>query len=191
MATRQHSDQELIEQVGKGNKEAYRKIVDRYAPMVFFIIRRYESNEDNVEDLAQDIFIKAYERLDKFHGNAKFSSWLYVLANNHCTDYARKNRRNSRQNQSISELDEQQVENMMPDGETPEQIVLEQEWDRLLNSAIEQLESDYSESFLLRYRDGMSYKEMADKLNLSVGALKVRVHRARLQLKNLMERSYE
>ncbi|MEX0769925.1 MAG: sigma-70 family RNA polymerase sigma factor [Balneolaceae bacterium] len=180
------SEFQLIEEILNGNREGYRKFVDRYSPMVFHVVRKFEKDEEEVKELAQQIFVKAYEKLESFNRQSKFSSWLYSLASNQCRDYVKNVRYG---NQRFSEMEEDYLENRMIDPDTtPYQDLENSEWKKLLKQALGDLGGDYSEPFLMKYRDGMSYKAMSERMGVGVSALKVRVHRARKELKTLIEK---
>lgn len=175
---------QLIEGILNGRSEDYRMLVDRYAPMVFHLVRRFVSDEDEVEELAQQVFVKAYEQLERFHGDSKFSSWLYMIAKNHCRDYVTDIRR---KNQRFSEMDDHALKAQLVDEGNPELALERDESMLVLEEALEYIGRDYAEAFLLKYRDEMTYKAMSLRLDTSVKALKVRVHRARKALKEYFE----
>lgn len=177
-------EHQLVKNILDGEEELYQTLVDRYAPMVFHIVRRFVSDEDEVEELAQQIFVKCYERLGSFNMNSKFSSWLYMIAKNHCRDYAKNIRR---QNKRFSEMESHELESRMTTNDAPDHIFEQAEWNQLLNEALASLSPEYSKAFLYKYRDNMTYKAMAKRLDMSVSALKVRVHRARKELKEYIE----
>ncbi|WP_069130151.1 sigma-70 family RNA polymerase sigma factor [Rhodohalobacter halophilus] len=87
----QNEEYQLIEKILNGNQDLYEVLVDRYSSMVFYVVRRFEKDPDEVEELAQEIFVKAYEKLHQFKENSKFSTWLYTIAMNHGRDYAEIN----------------------------------------------------------------------------------------------------
>ncbi|HMB98294.1 MAG TPA: sigma-70 family RNA polymerase sigma factor [Balneolaceae bacterium] len=178
------TEKDLISDILAGNRNKYRIIIDRYSPMVFHIVRSFEKDEEEVKELGQQIFVKAYEKLDSFKGNAKFSTWLYSLALNHCRDYAKNIRRS---NIRFSETEEGYLENSMIEEEKADSNIEAVEMNSALYNAIKRLSEEYSEPLLLKYRDGMSYQTISERLNVSVAALKVRVHRARKELKQLIE----
>lgn len=175
---------ELIRNILDGQQSLYKRLVDRYAPMVFHIVRRFEDDEDEVEELAQQIFVKCYERLDSFNQNSRFSSWLYMIAKNHCRDYAKNIRR---KNKRFSEMEEHTLDGIMPETEDPARSLENKEWAQLLDEALNAISPDYSQAFLYKYRDDMTYKAMSKRMDVSVSALKVRVHRARKELKEYIE----
>ncbi len=181
----QTTDKELIDQILNGDRQSYRTLVDRHSAMVFHLARRFSNNEETVKDLVQEVFVKAYERMDSFRGNASFSSWLYRLSMNHFRDYAKDIRR---KNQRFSEMEDYELNAQLGHQETPDAGLEQEEEANRLFDALEQLPEEYSEPLLLKYRDGMSYKVISNRLGVSVSALKVRVHRARKEIKEILNR---
>ena len=179
------NEQILINRILSGDSNAYRKLVERYSPMVFHVVRSFEKDDDEAEELAQQIFVKTYEKLGKYNSNSKFSSWLYSLALNHCRDYSKNIRR---ENKRFSELEPGFIEMQQSNEQTPYLKLEMKEWKELLRKALRKLSKDYAEPFLMKYRDGMTYESMSEETGVSVSALKVRVHRARKELRNLIEK---
>lgn len=178
------SDTEIISRILSGEKELYRVIMDRYASLVFNAVRRYEPDKNLSSEMAHEIFLKVYERLDTFQGNSAFSSWLYRLAHNHCLDQTR--RKKFRNSLFIELPDEYSVE--LEDGEPAPDAGLDRESNTSrLQKALSKIDDNYSVPLLMKYRDGMSYEAISEDLNVPVGALKVRVHRARKELKQYLE----
>lgn len=175
----------LIEKIKSGDHSGYRVLVERYSPLVFHVVRRFEKDEDEVRELAQQIFVKVYEKLDRFDGKSAWSSWLYRVAMNHCRDYAKNIRRDNRR---LSEADEGVLESALQDERTPFMNLEMKEWKTRLSAAIEKLSVEYAEPFLWKYRDGISYRVMSEQTGVSISALKVRVHRARKELKTELEK---
>lgn len=180
----QNEEYQLIEKILNGKQDLYEILVERYSSMVFHVVRRFEKDPDEVEELAQEIFVKAYEKLRQFNSNSKFSTWLYSIAMNHCRDYAKNVRR---KNHRISEMDSGFIDSNLTEQQTPHLKMEIKEWGQLLKKSLLQLADDYSEPFLMKYRDGMSYKTMSEETGVSESALKVRVHRARKELKTILE----
>lgn len=184
-STQKELEFELIRQITDHDSSGYKILVDRYSPIVFHIVRRFEKDESEVNELAQQIFVKAYEKLIQFDMKSAFSTWLYRLAMNHCRDYVKNVRRGNR---NFSDLDSAFIEKNLSDERTPYLNLEIKEWKKLLDSAIGKLSSDYAEPFLWKYRDGLSYKAMSEQTGISVSALKVRVHRARKELKEQLDK---
>lgn len=177
------SDEQAVDKIMEGDRQVYSLLVNRHAPLVFHIVRRFVKWEDEAEELAQQIFVKTYERLNSFDGKSKFSTWLYVIGMNHCRDYAKNIRR---KNKNFSEMESSELNNTLSHTATPDDEVERLEMRELLNEALKVITPDFAEAFLMKYRDGMSYKEMSEKLNVTVTALKQRVHRARGELREFM-----
>ncbi len=186
MADLNLDEKSIVEQVVQGDRDKYRLLVDRYSPMVFHIVRNFVNDEQTVEELAQQIFVKTYEKLSSFNYKSKFSSWLYMIAKNHCRDYVKDIRR---ENKPFSEMETHELEAQMPQSESADRPAMEEEWSRLLNEALQHIKQEHAEAFLMKYRNDMSYKAMSERLGTSVSALKVRVHRARKELKAFIEQN--
>ena len=176
------SDADVIQRIRQGDRDAYRILVDRYAPMVFHVLRRYCSSEEDVEDLAQDTFVRAYQRLEDFRGQARFSSWIYRIAANRGKDFV-KSARQKRKHGGGAEA----FEHMLQTTDTPHQELEGSERAHTLREAIDTLAPDYATAFMMKYEMGLPYKEMSVLTDTSVSALKVRVHRARKQLRSYLE----
>lgn len=178
------SDSEIVERISRGEREYYRILVDKYSMMIFHVVRSFERNEEEVKGIVQEIFVKAYTRLDTFSNRSKFSTWIYSLALNHCKDYAKNIRR---KNSRFSELEDTFIDNTVSSDLKPDESIEQNESRDLLYKAIQKLPADQSEPLLMKYRDGMSYKTISEQMKISESALKVRVHRARTELKRLLE----
>ncbi|MEX0609015.1 MAG: RNA polymerase sigma factor [Balneolaceae bacterium] len=179
----ENSDIQVVEDILAGKPNLYSSLINRYAPMVFHIVRRFVKNEDEAEELAQQIFVKTYERLETFDARSKFSSWLYVIGMNHCRDYAKNIRR---QNKNFSEMQSYELDDILSHTDAPDHEVESIEINAILSTALISITPDFAEAFLMKYRDGFTYKEMSEQLNVNVNALKQRVHRARGELRDFM-----
>lgn len=178
------SDHEIVEQILDGKTDRYEVLIDRHSAIIFHVVRRYIKEDVMAEELAQQIFVKAFGKLDTFDHRSKFSTWLYSLAKNHCLDYLKNIRR---KNKNFSELKESILQETLRSELTPDQEVEEKEWEKILYEALNNITQDFAQAFLLKYRDEMTYKAMSDRLGVSISALKVRVHRARKELKEYIK----
>lgn len=177
---------QIVEAVLDGHKHRYRELVDRHAPLVFEIVNRFVNQRDEAEELAQEIFVKTYEKLSSFNKQSKFSSWLYSIAYNHCRDYAKNIRR---RHISINQLKEYDSREPLNFHNSPETDIEKDESITLLKQGLNEINRDYAEAFLMKYEAGMTYKVMAQRLGASKGALKVRVFRAKKELKAFIEQN--
>ena len=184
MSSGEEHDLEVINDICNGDKEKFRWVMDRYAPVVFHIVRRFSGDEEQVQELAHEIFLKVYEKLTTFNGDSAFSSWLYILALNYCRDHARKEQRRTG---NLTGLEDDMHERVSTGEPSAEQQMINEELIHALNNAIDTLKPDFSVPLVMKYREGLTYEMMSEVLNVSVSALKVRIHRARLELRKMME----
>lgn len=178
------SDGTYARRVQEGDRKAFRVLIERYEGMVFDLAHQYADGPEDAEDLAQDAFLRAYRRIGDLENPDRFSSWLYGIALNRCRDYAKNVRRET---YAFSRTEEQEDANALP-GKTrgqDDELIAEERGDQLW-TALDELSATYATPFLLKYRDGMTYRAMSKRLDVSVSALKVRVHRARKKLRNLL-----
>lgn len=189
MMSRHESDGTYARRVQEGDREAFRVLIERYEGMVFDLAHQYADSPEDAEDLAQDTFLRAYRRIGDLKNPDRFSSWLYGIALNRCRDYAKNVRRET---YAFSRTESKEDADVLPgSGRGQDDALIAQERSEQVWAALESLSSTYATPFLLKYRDGMTYKAMSKRLDVSVSALKVRVHRARKKLRNLMEERYE
>lgn len=175
---------QLVESILNGQSSQYKILVDRYAPMVFSVVNEFVNNEEDAEELAQAIFVKTYERLSSYNGESKFSTWLYTIAKNHCRDFAKNIRR---ENKTFSDMSEHDLDKKLQHSQNADADLEQKEWIDLLKQGLDAISDDYAEAFLMKYENNMTYKAMSDRLDASVSALKVRVYRAKKELKTFMD----
>lgn len=168
-------EQEWIQKVLAGNKQAYAHIIDRYKNPLYGIILRMTKNPHDAQDLVQEAFIKVYEQLDKYKAQGSFSSWFYKVAINHCMDQFRKKKFKQ------SEVDEEKIQ----DHRHPEVIFLKQEKSRQLERLIATLPPDERMIILLRYGDELSYQEISEALDLSLANVRNKLHRAKKKMRKI------
>ena len=183
-------DAELVERSRQGDRAAFNELVSRNAQKVFRMARHMTRNDEDAEDVLQEAFLKAYSRLDQFQGDAKFSTWLTRIAVNESLMRLRKGR-----NKKTVSLDEQLEigdnsiqREVADDAEDPEQTFERTEMREILEAAIDSLAEGYRTVFVLRDVEGFSTEETAEMLDLSISAVKSRLLRARLQLRDKLRR---
>ncbi|MEX2585524.1 MAG: RNA polymerase sigma factor, partial [Balneolaceae bacterium] len=160
---KRQEEYDLIDQILRGDRDAYRILVDRYSPMVFQLVRRICREEEEATNLAQEIFVRAWEKLESFQHQSAFSTWLYALARNACLDYTKNIRR---RNVRMGDMEPYEQENLLQDSRSPEQNLLHKEELELLSEAVRQLPQEYSEPLLMKYRDGYSYEANSERLHV-------------------------
>jgi RNA polymerase sigma-70 factor, ECF subfamily len=189
----QHPDVALVERVRGGDVAAYDTLVRKYERQIFRIAQHITQNREDAEDVMQDAFLKAYEKLDQFQGNAKFYTWLVRIAVNESLMRLRKRR--SGKMVSIdedSETEEGTVPRDLADwAPDPEQNYTQSELAEILRKTIQGLPQGFRVVFALRDVEGLSTDETAETLGLSVPAVKSRLLRARLQLRERLSRYFK
>lgn len=161
----------------RGDRNAFGRLVQAYQVPVYNLTYRMLGNTGEAEDAAQETFLKAYARLNTYQPDMKFSNWILAIASHHCVDRLRRRRFTW-----VPVDDNPALEWLSDDGEQPDAAVLRSERAAEIQRLVSKLDPDYRAPIVLRYWYDLSYKEIADILNISESALKSRLHRARLQL---------
>jgi len=188
-----HPDVLLVEQAKGGDVGAFEKLVRQYDRQLFRIANHITQNREDAEDVVQDAFLKAYEKLDQFQGNSKFYTWLVRIAVNESLMRLRKRRTGKMV--SIDE-DVQTDEGSMPRdladwSPDPESLYGQSEMGEILKKVIQGLPQGFRVVFVLRDVEGLSTEETAETLGLSVPAVKSRLLRARLQLRERLAKYFK
>ncbi len=187
-----HPDVLLVERARAGDVHAFETLVKQYDRQVFRIAQHITQNREDAQDVVQDAFLKAYEKLDQFQGNSKFYTWLVRIAVNEALMRLRKRRTGKMV--SIDE-DVQTEEGSVPRDlaewrPNPEQEYNQAELADILRKTINGLPPGFRVVFVLRDVEGLSTEETANALGLSVPAVKSRLLRARLQLRERLSRYF-
>jgi len=178
-------DAEAIRRTRAGDRESFGVLVDRYGARITRLVRGYVRNEQDVQDVVQDSFVKAFSRLDRFDGRSAFYTWLYRIAANTAMDHNKKwKRRPTPLTLSAPGEDEDRVGIAPPHrGPPPEAGAMQAEIREALDAALESLPDRYREVLVLRELEGLTYEEMATTLRLSRGTVESRLFRARERLR--------
>ena len=177
------TDIEIISRVLKGDQQAYAELVNRYKNYVFTLALRFTKNREDAEEVAQDIFVKAYRSLADFKGTAKFSTWLYTVVYTTSITFLRKKKHevHSLENERIFEMAENQDSGFSANQVEQKSRV------SMVNDAIAMLNPDDAQIITLFYKAEQSLEEIGAILGLEQNTAKVRLHRARQRLKEKME----
>lgn len=187
-----HPDDILIQRIKEGDVAAYNDIVARYYDRIFARVSQLLKNKQDAEEVTQDAFIRAHRGLDKFRGDASFSTWLYQIATNLAHNrywywFRRKRDQSISLEQPLSEDGDLTLESVMPcEGEDPSEAALTQEFVERVGVCMQSLNEKHKEVLILRNVQNLSYEEIADELQISVGTVKSRIARARESLRELM-----
>ena len=187
----QLDDEVLVQRAVDGDEAAYAVLVRRYRNRIFNFTFRYTGNAAEAEDLAQDVFIKAYRNLHRFRGDAKFSTWLYQIAKNMSINRLRSIKRAivSLVNPIVSEDGDEGLDPISiaaSDERSPEELMLGVEAEKVVQLAIQKLSPVYRAALILRDIEDLPYEEIAQILGLAEGTVKSRIHRARSELKQML-----
>ena len=170
----------LIENALKGDQAAYQKLMKKYHQLINNLIFRMIKNKEDVDDLVQEAFIKAFNSLDKFDKQFSFSTWLFKIATNNCIDYLRKKKLNTFSIDKEISTGEDDYQFEIPDEDyVPDKNILDSERKKILGDAIENLPGKYKTVILMRHKDEMDYEEIAKKLKLPLGTVKAHIFRGR------------
>jgi RNA polymerase sigma-70 factor (ECF subfamily) len=175
------ADQLLVERVQKGDKRAFELLVAKYHRKIIRLISRLVRDPAEVEDVAQDAFIKAYRALPQFRGESAFYTWLYRIAVNTAKNYLATQ---GRRPEALSDIDAEEAETFA-DGEqlrdinTPESMLHTRQVADTVNRAMEALPEELRTAITLREIEGLSYEEIAEAMGCPIGTVRSRIFRAR------------
>jgi RNA polymerase sigma-70 factor (ECF subfamily) len=183
----------LVAQARDGDADAFNELARRYNGKIFRLAQHITQNREDAEDVLQETFLKAYEHLDQFKGDAKFYTWIVRIAVNQALMKLRrrKNDRSVSLDETIDTGEDTVTREVAAWGEDPEQRFSREELGEILDNAIQSLEPLYRSVFMLRDVEDLSTEETAEALNLSVPAVKSRLLRARLQLRERLTRFFK
>jgi RNA polymerase sigma-70 factor (ECF subfamily) len=174
----------LVAAAKSGDLNAFDQLVSRYERKIFRLALRITQNREDAEDTMQEAFLKAYEHLNAFQGDSRFYTWLVRIAVNQALMKLRKRRPNQVSLDEPTETEDSELFKEIADwGPSPEQRFAQTELHEILDSAISGLEPDYRNVFILRDVEGIPTEETAQLVGISVPAVKTRLLRARLKLR--------
>jgi RNA polymerase sigma-70 factor (ECF subfamily) len=174
------ADPELISACRRGERSAFRRLFDLYREPAYRLAYRFAGNADDAEDLTQEIFVRAFERIGSYRCESSFSTWLYRLAANVCLNERRKPR--------LMRVPEENGIEIPGDSPDPVEVCLERERESVLMDAVASLPEGLRIVFILVSLEGLSYAEAAESLALTTEAVRMRMSRARRQLREDLER---
>lgn len=179
-------DNEIINRVLQGEQALYAQLVKRYQGFVFTIVLRYTANREDAEEIAQDVFVKAYRSLADFRGESKFSTWLYTIVTTTCITFLRKKK------VPVHSLDTEQVFDLADNQNSAFKAnqVEQKSKVQVLNEAMRLLSIDDARIITLFYQAEQSLEEIGRILGVEPNTAKVKLHRARQRLKEKMEKHF-
>ena len=174
------TDEQLVEKIRngtKGDQELFGTIIDRYESKLTRYVKRFIRSEDDVADIIQNVFIKAYVNLQSFDTDRIFNSWIYRIAHNETVTYLKK-----KGNEKVSFLDFDTVFPHPFAKETADKPTLDKEFENRMSTSLSLVPLKYKEVLVLYYYDELSYQEIADILHIPIATVGVRLKRGREQL---------
>lgn len=178
--TAEATDQQLVARAQKGDTRAFDVLVLKYQHRIFGLIGRYISDSDEVQDVAQEAFIKAFRALPRFRGDSAFYTWLYRIAINTAKNYlVSRSRRPPGSDVDPDDAEHYESGGSLHEIETPENALFGAELKAVVEKAISALPDDLRTAVTLREFDGLSYEDIADIMDCPVGTVRSRIFRAR------------
>ena len=175
------ADQVLVERVQRGDKQAFGLLVSKYQRKLIRLLSRMIRDPAEVEDIAQEAFIKAYRALPGFRGESAFYTWLYRIGINTAKNFLAAQGRRAPTSTGLDSEDREDFEDgeQLRDNNTPERILMSKEIGNTVNFAMSELPEDLRTAIVLREIDGLSYEEIAQIMNCPIGTVRSRIFRAR------------
>ncbi|MFL2531435.1 MAG: RNA polymerase sigma factor RpoE [Porticoccaceae bacterium] len=174
------TDQQLVLRVQKGDKRAFDLLVLKYQYKLQAIVGRFIRDTDEVADVTQEAFIKAYKALPRFRGDSQFYTWLYRIAINTAKNYlVSKSRRPANTDIDVEDAEQFSNNEKLIDDTSPESSMMTDELAAIIKSALSSLPEDLRTALTLREFEGMSYEDIAVVMNCPVGTVRSRIFRAR------------
>lgn len=174
------TDQQLVVRVQKGDKRAFDLLVLKYQYKVHSIVARFIRDSDEVRDVVQEAFIKAYRALPKFRGDSQFYTWLYRIAVNTAKNYlVARSRRPPSSDVDLDDAEYYSGSEQLKDFGTPENQLFRDQLEEVINRAINELPEDLRTAVTLREYEGLSYEDIASVMNCPVGTIRSRIFRGR------------
>jgi len=176
-------DDVLVKKAIGGDEEAYKRLVDKYERALYYHILKMIKDKEQVEDLVQETFVKAFDNLNTYSTNYAFSTWLYRIATNHTIDYLRKKKLKTLSIDKPMKTKDGEMEMQLPDDSAgTDRDIIRKQRQKIVQHAIDDLPEKYRKVIQLRHMEEKSYKEISDILDRPLGTVKAHIFRAREML---------
>ena len=187
MKSEHESDQRLVVRSQQGDKRAFDVLVLKYQQRIASIVSRYLRDQDEVADVTQEAFIKAYRALANFRGDAQFYTWLYRIAINTAKNHlVAKSRRPPNTDKDINDGEFSENSVVLEAEDQPEALLARDQLQAVILAAVDDLQEDLRTALMLREFDGLSYEEIAEIMACPVGTVRSRIFRARETIEKKM-----
>lgn len=186
------TDKQLVVRVQKGDKAAFDLLVIKYQQKIMSLIGRYVHDVHEVQDVAQEAFIKAYRALPGFRGDSAFYTWLYRIAINTAKNHlVSRSRRPPGSDVDVDDAQYLEAGDALRDRESPENALFGEELRTKVNAALDALPDDLRTAVTLREFDGLSYEEIAEVMECPVGTVRSRIFRAREAIDKIVQQQMD
>ncbi|HHW4680816.1 MAG TPA: RNA polymerase sigma factor RpoE [Xylella taiwanensis] len=176
----QSLDLELVRRVQSGEHTAFDALVRKYQHRVIALIGRYIADWSECQDVAQETFVRAYRAIGSFRGDAQFSTWLHRIAVNTSKNHlAARNRARPTDDIEIEEAEQFNHTTHLSDTNTPERELMRQELEQIVMNAVQALPEEFKTALTLCEAEGLSYEEIAQRMDCPIGTVRSRIFRAR------------
>jgi RNA polymerase sigma-70 factor (ECF subfamily) len=170
----------LIEEALRGKQASYERLMKKYYQLIYNLVYRMISRKEDVEDLTQEAFIKAFNSLHNFDKQFAFSTWLFKIATNNAIDYLRKKKLATFSIDKDFESEDNDMKFEIPDNDyKPDRILIDSQMKMVLDEAIESLPPKYRLVIVMRHKQEKEYEEIAQELNIPLGTVKAHIFRGR------------
>jgi len=181
------ADLQLVERAKAGDTRAFDLLVVKYQSKVMSVISRYLSRVDDIPDVAQEAFIKAYRALDKFRGDSAFYTWLYRIAINTAKNHMVTQSRRPSSDYDIDDPESIDKDSLMRDNADPQSQMAVDQLETAIKSALKALPEELRVAITLREFEGLSYDDIAAVMDCPVGTVRSRIFRAREQIDRVID----
>lgn len=182
-------DQRLIAECLMGKTTAFGELVSRYQNRLFNTVFRLLDHAEDARDVVQESFLNAYQALDSFKGDSLFFTWLYRIAVNSAISFKRKQRGARRL--GVADVDRGGLEPQDPSEiSQPDRVLQLADEERRIQAALARLSAEHRAVLVMKDIDGMKYEDMAEVLEVPIGTIRSRLHRARMDLRNIWQEMY-
>lgn len=183
-----YDDCTLAKMVTKGNSAAFDTLFARHSDAIYAMLLKFTGNSDDVDDLIQEAFMKAYLKIGLYDPKYDFGAWIYTIARNTFVDFSRSRKSNALNPQNLSPEIDNTAQSSSP---TPEDYIINAQQRAQIERYISMLPEDYRQLFELRFLDEYSYEEIAEKLDMKLGTVKTRIFRVRNMMCRLITEGEE
>ena len=175
-------DDDFVLNAMKGDQKAYKMLMDKYQKPLYFHVLKMVKDPEQVEDLVQEAFMKAFNNIQSYNTNYAFSTWLYRITTNHTIDYLRKRKLKTTSIHNPIRTKDGEIEIEISSDNESDRLIIRKERKAIIHEAIRNLPEKYRQVIEMRHLDEMSYDEIAEELDLPLGTVKAHIFRAREML---------